>query len=176
MQNRRHFIQTLAAASLIPMWGREVSRAAETAKAAQDAKAAKTPDENLVVLLSDLHVGPDPTHQLKGLDRCVSQILGMDSLPANVLLYGDLAYDHGLVRDYELLKTALAPLEQAGIVWTPAFGNHDRRDEFYSVFPEKKTDFVPERMVQIVETPTCGFILLDSLDVGRVSGKVDENQ
>jgi len=77
-----------------------------------------------------------------------------------------------------LLKELVEPLEDAGIRWHAGLGNHDRREAFLSVFPERKetAPLVPDRLVAVVKTPHADFILLDSCLEGPVNGGIDEAQ
>ncbi len=137
-------------------------------------------DENLVALFADLHATADKNnpHQREGVTRCVQDVLALNPRPANVLFYGDLAFNHGETNDYRLLKDLVKPLEDAGIRWSACFGNHDRRGSFFSVFPERKsaTPPVPDRLVTVVATPHADFILLDSCLEGPVNGGIDAAQ
>jgi hypothetical protein len=144
-------------------------------------------DPNRLVLLSDTHVTPKPESpwQRDGLARCIQDILDMTPRPANVILFGDLAYLVGNPEEYVLLRELIAPLDAAGIRWHPVMGNHDRRGAFYAAFPERKArSRVPDRVVSVVETPRANFILLDSClspsdaagKNGTVSGGIDDLQ
>lgn len=137
-------------------------------------------DTGLVALFADTHVTPDParTHQRDGLARCVREVLALNPRPANVLLYGDLSVNLGEPGDYRALKALLEPLEQAGVRWHATFGNHDRREPFFSVFPERRGERppVPGRLVSTVATPRADFILLDTCLEGPVNGGLDDAQ
>ncbi len=138
------------------------------------------PDPNLVALFSDLHVTQDKNnpHQREGVARCIQDVLALNPRPANVLFYGDLAFNRGETNDYRLLKELVKPLEAAGIRWSACFGNHDRRESFLSVFPDRKeaAPLVPGRSVTVVDTPHADFILLDSCLEGPVNGGIDDAQ
>jgi len=137
-------------------------------------------DENLLALFSDTHVTSDKNnpHQRAGLSQSVKDVLACNPRPANVLFYGDLSFDHGATNDYLLLKELVKPLEDAGIRWCACMGNHDRREAYLSVFPERKGEppFVPGRVVSVVKTPHADFILMDSCLEGPVNGAIDEAQ
>lgn len=140
-------------------------------------------DPNLVVILSDIHVGANPNKPAYAavpevkLDRTVDQILAMNPRPVLVLHYGDISYNDGTKVDYEMLKPILARLDDAGIPWVTTFGNHDRRDAFWSVFPEKHgVEEFPEKLVAVAQTDRAVFILLDSLVEGNVSTLSDPAQ
>jgi hypothetical protein len=101
------------------------------------ALAADIPlDPNLVALFADLHVTMDNKnqHQRAGLERCVREVLALNPRPANVLFYGDLSIDRGATNDYRMLRTLVKPLDDAGVRWHAAFGNHDRRAPFFAIF------------------------------------------
>ena len=137
-------------------------------------------DENLVALFADLHVTSDKNnpHQRAGLSQNVRDVLACNPRPAHVLFYGDLSFNHGATNDYRLLKELVKPLEDVGIRWSACFGNHDRREPFFAVFPERRGEppLVPGRMVSVVKTPHADFFLLDSCLEGPVNGAIDEAQ
>lgn len=140
-------------------------------------------DPNLVVIISDVHVGANPNKpdyaavpEVK-LQRVIDKILAMNPRPALVLNYGDISYNDGNKIDYEMVKPILSRLDEAGIPWVTTFGNHDLREVFWSVFPEKRgVEEFPERLVTVTETDRAFFILLDSLEVGNVSTHPDPAQ
>ena len=149
---------------------------------ADDAGTIPT-DENLVVLVSDPHIGVDAmkegyaANNDQKLSAVIDRVLAMNPRPAQLLILGDLAYDKGTRADYELSKPILARLDAARIPWTVLFGNHDRRAPFAEVYPDRaaKTE-VTGRLVTIVKTPKRDFILLDSLHEGSVGSAPDELQ
>lgn len=139
-------------------------------------------DENLVVFISDLHTNPGG-YQPDRLRRTIADILKMKPLPLNVIALGDLAYLLGKPEEYALLKEIITPMETAGIHFTMAMGNHDRRDNFAAAFPKyAAASLLPDRFVYIVETPYADIIVLDSLqkstdtDKWITAGAIDENQ
>ena len=137
-------------------------------------------DADLVALFSDLHVsaGPSGRRQREGLARCVREVLDCNPRPAHVLFFGDLSLDHGETNDYRVLKALVRPLEESGVAWHACFGNHDRREPFFAVFPERRTAeaAITNRMVSVVSTPHANFVLLDSCLEGPVGGAVDDAQ
>ncbi len=140
-------------------------------------------DPNLVVIISDTHVGTNPNKPAYAagpevkFDQTVDKILAMNPRPALVLHFGDIAYNEGKPADYQMSKPIFARLDQAGIPWAAAFGNHDRRDAFWEVFPDKRgVEEFPDKLVVIAETDRAVFILLDSLDVGNVATTPDAAQ
>jgi 3',5'-cyclic AMP phosphodiesterase CpdA len=108
----------------------------------------------------------------------VEDILACNPRPANVIFYGDLAFNHGDPGDYLTLKQLVKPLEDAGIRWNACLGNHDRRAPFFKAFPDHLSDrpAVPGRLVTVVATPSADFILLDSCLEGPGNGGTDEAQ
>ncbi|MBO7511091.1 MAG: hypothetical protein J6T35_07895, partial [Bacteroidales bacterium] len=56
-------------------------------------------DENLVILISDLHINPEG-YQPERCERIIHEILAMRPLPRNVLALGDIAYLCGKVEEY----------------------------------------------------------------------------
>jgi len=162
--DRRVFVKDLTALGILGVAGALESPLALGRKASDPIRGKKDGfDENLVVFISDLHCNPDGYHPgiIRGI---VSEILAMRPLPRNVINLGDNAYLTGKVEDYECMKSLLQPLWDAGIKVTSAMGNHDRREEFSSVFPEEAAKSLVEgRLVFKVETPRADFIILDSL-------------
>lgn len=129
-------------------------------------------DPAKAVLLSDIHICGElangtPKHYPYNptcLKLRIAEILSMRRLPANVLIFGDVAWDYGLEEDYRYAAQLLQELEEAGIRVTYGMGNHDRRAPFFKVFPEyASTTKVAGRVVSVVEMPDVDVIMLDSL-------------
>ena len=122
-------------------------------------------DDNLVLLISDCHVaakGADFAY--KRLQRCVERTLALNPLPRRAFMFGDIAGTVGPRADYERSAKLFHLLEKAGIEVSYMMGNHDRRAGFLEVHPECAVKSpVPNRLVQVVETPQCDFVMLDSL-------------
>ncbi|MBR5709759.1 MAG: metallophosphoesterase, partial [Thermoguttaceae bacterium] len=70
------------------------------------------------------------------------------------------------------------PIDKAGIKWETTMGNHDRLNNFYEAFPERKEKKprVKNRYVHIVRTHRADFILLDSYMEGQVRGEIRRDQ
>ncbi|MBR2497320.1 MAG: metallophosphoesterase [Parabacteroides sp.] len=139
-------------------------------------------DENLIIFISDTHIQPEG-YTIEWFDKIAKEILAMRPLPRNIINLGDLAHLYGKEEDYRVAKELFAPLEEAGIRVTHAMGNHDRRDYFTKVFPEKAAlTSCPNRIVSIVETPHADVIVLDSLQQSEdenkwiTPGNIDEAQ
>ena len=145
---------------------------AAIAEAKAEAKRSKRIDAATAVLLSDIHIcgelvdGKSKYYPYNPtcLKLRIAEILQMRPLPANVLVFGDVAWDHGLEEDYRYAAELLSELEQAGIKVTLGMGNHDRRAPFFKVFGQySSTTKVYSRVVSVVELPDFDFVMLDSL-------------
>lgn len=139
-------------------------------------------DDNLVVIISDLHINPEG-YQPERCERIIHEILAMRPLPRNVLSLGDIAYLCGKVEEYVRARQILEPLEKAGITLTMAMGNHDRRNNFALIFPEHAANtLLPGFYVNVVSTSRADFVLMDSLQENPnpekwiTPGSIDEKQ
>ncbi len=128
-------------------------------------------DPNFIVLLSDLHLcgSEEVPEKYQGDDvratEMIDRILAMNPRPAAVLIFGDLASKSGDEVDYVLAKSLLSRLDEAGIPWRVAMGNHDNRSAFLKVFPEQATlSELPNRHTFRFKTDRVDFLLLDILD------------
>lgn len=126
-------------------------------------------DENLSVLVSDIHLQTNPSNgysfTAREFPRRVREILAMRPLPRNVICFGDMTYNSGEPESYAFLREQVRPLEQAGIRVVLGMGNHDRRKNFLAAFPEAGRDQpVPGRILHKVDLGTCDLILLDTLN------------
>ena len=152
-------------------------------------------DDQKTVLMGDIHICGDFNEQGKPkyypynpicFEQQAREILAMRPLPKNLIILGDVAWDHGLKEDYEYAARLFRPLLEAGIHITMAMGNHDRREPFFEVFEEhRKQTRVAGRVVSVVELPDADFVVLDSLaelpnlkrgESTTVSGEIDEAQ
>lgn len=170
--DRRKFIISLSALSLTRLM--DLNPASDLFAKTDGKKSGTGPgkiDKNLVVFISDLHSNPSG-YQSDKLKKVVDDILKLNPLPKNVIALGDLAYLTGRTFEYESLKSILSPLEKAGITLTLGMGNHDRREEFSSVFPEQAAKSIfKDRLTYVVKTEYADFIVLDSLQQGEDSTK-----
>ena len=179
----------LGGAALLPS---SVMKAADMAAASK--RDTRRADPSKVVLISDIHICGEfkdgkpfkYPYNPTSLNLRIEEILALRPLPANVIVFGDVAWDYGLEEDYRYAAELLKPLEDAGIKVTLALGNHDRRAPFFKVFPEyaRKTP-VPGRAVSVVSLPDVDIVMLDSLaelpdlkpkQKTTVSGHVDDAQ
>ncbi len=143
------------------------------------ADAAVPLDPTIVAIFSDTHIhGNDSTQHVIRFKQSVVKVLAMNPRPANLLIYGDVAYLKGLVEEYELFRELIKPIENAGIHWEVAMGNHDRIANYRKVFPERfeKPQPIEGRYINIVETPNADFILLDSYLEDKVEGSIIPEQ
>lgn len=178
----------LGGAALLPS---SVMKAADMAAPKRDRRRM---DPSKVVLISDIHICGEfkdgkpfkYPYNPTSLNLRIDEILALKPLPANVIVFGDVAWDYGLEEDYRYAAKLLKPLEEAGIKVTLALGNHDRRAPFFKVFPEyAQTTPVPGRAVSVVSLPYVDIVMLDSLaelpdlkpkQKTTVSGHVDDAQ
>ena len=125
-------------------------------------------DDNLSVLISDIHIQTNPKapYAFTALEfpKRVKEILAMRPRPRNVICFGDMTFDGGEPASYAFLREQIRPLEAAGIRVVLGMGNHDRRRNFLAAFPEAGKDQpVPGRIVHKVDLGHCDLILLDTL-------------
>lgn len=190
--NRKDFLSTMAmlgGASLLPS-----SALAGAERFASPKRDKRRFDPSKVVLISDIHISGEfkdgkpkkYPYNPTSLNLRIEEILALRPLPANVIVFGDVAWDYGLEEDYRYTAELLRPLEEAGIKVTMALGNHDRREPFFKVFPEYASNTpVPGRAVSIVKLPDVDIVMLDSLaelpglklrQKTTVSGEIDDAQ
>ena len=133
-----------------------------------------------LALLSDTHVAEDKDNNFRGfypynnLKRVVPDIL--KAKPLGVLINGDVARLTGEKGDYENVKSLLAPIAQKIPVYM-TMGNHDYRDNFFTVFPVASEEPVVNKHISIIENADSRILLLDSLlYVDKVAGLLGYNQ
>ena len=146
-------------------------------------------DENLSVLISDLHVGgvnKKLAYTRPRLEKVVNEILAMRPLPKRVICFGDIGLSYGLAADYAVSRPILQRLVDAGVDLHLTMGNHDRRSAFLQYWPEYgRNALVPGRFTQVVSLGSADLVLLDTLkgtddraenDMGPVEGTIDPAQ
>lgn len=132
-------------------------------------------DPNLSVFLSDPHVAGEGTapdrfevdiHVMRNrLEAVVAEILVMNPLPANVVVFGDLCYLRGEVADYLKLVPIFDRLGREGVRVVLGLGNHDRREPFLTAFPAYRTStLVKCDVVSCLSLGSADLIMLDTLD------------
>ena len=140
-------------------------------------------DENLSVLISDIHLQTNPSNGYyftsREFPRRVREILAMRPLPRRVICFGDMTFNTGEPAAYAFLREQIRPLKEAGVRVVLGMGNHDRRKAFLAAFPEAGRDQpVPGRIVHKVDLGTCDLVLLDTLSGSEESkfGEIGEEQ
>ena len=131
---------------------------------------AEEPQRDHWVFLSDTHMLDSPDserggrYHVKNFVDAREAILNLSHKPKGVIITGDVAQD-GTLAEYRQLAVQIAPLTEKGIPVHVAFGNHDRRDNFHTVFSDIKREAspVPNKHVTVLETPHANLFLLDSL-------------
>ena len=181
--------------SILALSGTALVPSASVARQIENISMADVSGDATTILMGDIHISGDFNEQGKPkhypynpicFEQQVREILAMRPLPRNLIILGDVAWDHGLKEDYEYAARLFRPLQEAGIRITMAMGNHDRRAPFFEVFGEYRTQTkVKGRVVSVVELPDVDFVVLDSLDElpnlkrgqsTTVSGKMDDEQ
>ncbi|MBQ8437522.1 MAG: metallophosphoesterase [Alistipes sp.] len=181
--------------SILALSGTALVPSASVARQIENISMADVSGDATTILMGDIHISGDFNEQGKPkhypynpicFEQQVREILAMRPLPRNLIILGDVAWDHGLREDYEYAARLFRPLQEAGIRITMAMGNHDRRAPFFEVFGEYRTQTkVKDRVVSVVELPDVDFVVLDSLDElpnlkrgqsTTVSGKMDDEQ
>lgn len=129
------------------------------------------------VQLSDPHIVVPEKQPIHGRDtlhhlRCaVKTVNGLDPAPEFVLLTGDLTNDE-LPGSYSLVKAVLSDLRMPCHL---ALGNHDARRTFREFFLAESNP-TENRYYYTFWQGDRRFIVLDSLDEGKVPGLLDEEQ
>ena len=122
------------------------------------------------VQVSDLHIVPNG-QKLHGLDpvrrfkQCIADINTHAESVEFCVITGDLC-DQGDPESYKLLRKLLKGLK---LPYHLMVGNHDRREDFFKVFPAAARDragFVQSELV----TDSGVFLFLDSVDEGEHAG------
>lgn len=132
-------------------------------------------DADYFVLIADPHIDENPhrlrsgTNMFNHLEITVNRILNNDKFgqPLGVIILGDIANTHGFMGEYGLNWALLRHLRNAGIPVHFAMGNHDNRDNFFTVFPDQvpeENPMVQSQHVEIVEAPNTYHFILDTLD------------
>ena len=138
------------------------------------------------VIISDVHVNgaeEGPKHALARLKVFVDRLLEKPS--RRVVVLGDHAHGFGRSADYSVFEPEIRRLERSGVEVVMTLGNHDRRESFFSVFPEL-AGRSPVAGFAAAKVALCAadLILIDSLHEkpdapsnpgkGRLSGEQGE--
>lgn len=133
----------------------------------------KDKESDYFVLIADTHIDVNP-HELRNgtsmylnLEIAVNRILNSRTArkPDGVILLGDIANRDGNFGEYAQAWTLLRHLSDAGIPVHFAMGNHDNRQNFYKIFPEKKPDvpLVENQHIEVIHSSNATHIVLDTL-------------
>ncbi len=126
-----------------------------------------------IVHLTDPHIVAAPsllygTNPRERLARAIAHINRHHGDAAFIWLTGDLTHD-GTEAAYQALRVVLA---ECRVPVHPGLGNHDARAAFKRVFPEAPMGD-PDYLQYVVETPRGAFIMLDTVEPGLESGRLD---
>lgn len=126
----------------------------------------------LIAQISDIHLGfqPGDPNELnrKRLDSALAALSADGRRPDLCLATGDLT-EHGTIPSYRTLKTVFDALPFP--VW-PILGNHDVRENFYSVFgslPRTQDGYLHYAF----DDGPLRFVMLDTLEEGLHGGSFD---
>ena len=181
--DRRKFLESIAALGVSStLLASPAAARLASLSPSRKKKGKLTVDEDLVCIISDLHVRPGK-YQQQHFEKTVEEILALNPRPKRVICLGDVAYLTGKPEEYAVARDLLGRLEEAGMELTITMGNHDRRANFAEAFPEKAAAAeLGHRMVYTVKTPRADFIVLDSLQEGEnhdkwiTPGAIDDEQ
>lgn len=118
--------------------------------------------------ISDTHIAADPETEVHGermtanLEAVVSDILLATDPPRAVFINGDLAFKTGEPGDYRRVLAILEPLRRQNIPIHATLGNHDDRAHLRAALEDTSSGPLPEKRVEIVDTPGLRYLLLDS--------------
>lgn len=126
-----------------------------------------------IIHLTDPHIvaAPEPlygTDPRQRLARAIAHINRHHNDAAFVWMTGDLVHD-GAEASYQALRAVLADCR---VPVHLGLGNHDARAPFKRVFPDAPMG-EPDYLQYVVETPEGAFIMLDSVEPGLESGRLD---
>lgn len=138
------------------------------------AAAGQRVDGDRIAILNDTHIGEFHAENApvpRQLQETVAWLVGLERLPAAVIINGDLALSDGQPGDYRRFAKLISPLREAGIPVHLTLGNHDDREVFFRVMEsETKTDPpVLSKHVGVVSLAKANLFLLDSLKGPRVT-------
>ena len=112
--------------------------------------------------ISDTHITPPRSGLYAGEDtaqnfnRVIAAAFELDVDPAFIVVSGDLS-DNGEVESYVRLACLVAEVEERGIPVLLALGNHDNRDNFYSVSTPTGTQRSIHDTTTAASLATCGL-------------------
>ena len=102
------------------------------------------------------------------LQRCIDHLIQLNTPPDIVLMTGDLT-DFGRVKEYQLLRELMAPLDMPVYVIP---GNHDERENFREAF--KDHPYLPPSgdLRYVIEDYPLRMIALDTTIAGKAEGEL----
>lgn len=169
--HRRKFLTTFGAATL-GLGLRHLTLAEEIGNS----------QEFPIALFSDTHIHANPGESYRGFrpyDNLIRTVRGIVATNAQfALLCGDAARLEGRKEDYQSLQGLLAPIKSK-MNLEIALGNHDDRENFFSVFGQSQTVDVlrGKKHVVMIDFAVQRWILLDSLMyVDKAPGHLGKEQ
>jgi hypothetical protein len=135
-------------------------------------------DENLIVLVADPHIFPGTIKRANDFEaetlttfkKMVHNVTAMNPRPTAILFLGDLV-EQPTVEAYQLLKSQLAPFNEAKIPYHFLLGNHDQAKAFYQVFPEwREKTKATGTLAYRISLPAMDFLTLETTDVSNHGG------
>ncbi|MCL5278926.1 MAG: metallophosphoesterase [Planctomycetes bacterium] len=142
---------------------------------------AGEPEITRWALLSDTHVAADPQdhyhafYPYRNLQEVIAQI-ACDP-PDGLVITGDLARLKGKREDYQNFRTLLTPIDRRPIYL--GLGNHDDRDGFFRVFPDRceHPGIVKNKHITLAQAGPVRMIVLDTLlKVNGLLGRLGDSQ
>ncbi len=143
-----------------------------SSSAQEPQKSAVPVDEDLFVLVSDVHIHQEPVegggkrmfNTVTDFKTCVQNVLKMNPRPAAVIFFGDLQHIGLSDEPYEMFRELLKPWDEAGIPYYLTLGNHDQPGRFFRVFPEWKDRMAAESSAWAKDFKHVGFIVFETTD------------
>jgi 3',5'-cyclic-AMP phosphodiesterase len=134
--------------------------------------APRAGNPNCWALLSDAHIPSDRGVDVRGanltarLEKVVQEVLDWSCLPQGVIVCGDCAWQRGEPGDYAALAGLVKPLRTGGMTVHLALGNHDKREHFWSAFPDERAAVTAgfARQTTLLRMPLANWFILDSLE------------
>ena len=128
----------------------------------------------IIAQITDLHIGfhgkGNPCENTQRLDIIIKSMRGLKAQPDLMLVTGDLV-ESGEKWAYEQLKESLAVFDFPVFM---ALGNHDKRENFQSVFPD--VAFADGFLQYTIDNYPVRIIVLDTLEEGRHGGSFGEKR
>ena len=129
-------------------------------------------DANSWALMADTHLAADSEKIARGINMAdhfrtvCRELLALPKRPAGVFVIGDCAFNSGEQEDYATVGALLDPLRAAGLPLHLALGNHDQRENFWSVFEAVQSTKrrVKDKHVALLRASEVNWFMLDSLE------------